>query len=301
MRVGLEHAVDLGKQLAEPRVREDLEPVVARRLAVLQPRRRADGAVLLERLVGRIGDDQVDGFRRQIAEPVDRIARRQLETHNSLIGGYERNASFYADAHPFIERLTEAGHNRKATKPRRDRRSRRRDLKSSWSSIRLRGCLYCELGIGSWEFLFAGSQDAQRLHAHLMIDERAGRLDPPPDIGRQPTRQSAAIDQLDVRRLLPQEAGLPAPRLRRIVSRHILQPEGVLVRSRHPMIVAGTAASACSFDARRSCRLWLSFGGPQRRGNHPRREAPELPPVTGELVRRRRRLRAFGLRAPVPT
>ena len=53
MRVAPEHAVGFGEQLAEARVRKDPEPIVARGLAVLEPRRRPDGAVLLERFVGR--------------------------------------------------------------------------------------------------------------------------------------------------------------------------------------------------------------------------------------------------------
>ena len=72
MRVAPEHAVGFGEQLAEARVREDPEPVVARGLAVLEPRRRADGAVLLERFVGRIGDQQVDRFRRLVSQPAAR-------------------------------------------------------------------------------------------------------------------------------------------------------------------------------------------------------------------------------------
>ena len=117
-----------------------------------------------------------------------------------------------------------------------------------------------ELEIGSWEFLFAGTQNAQRLDLHFTLGERAGRLDPPPDIGRQPIRQSGAIDQRDIGRLLPQEAGLPAPRLRRVLTRGVFQLRdfGASVpytflsqkvsasRARHPVIVAGTAASACS-------------------------------------------------------
>ena len=69
MRVPPEHAVGFGEQLAEARVREDPEPVVARGLAVLQPRRRADGAVLLERFVGRIRDQQIDRFRGLVSQP----------------------------------------------------------------------------------------------------------------------------------------------------------------------------------------------------------------------------------------
>ena len=69
MRVAPEHAVGFGEQLAEARVREDPEPVVARGLAVLEPRRRADGAVLLERFVGRIRDQQIDRFRGLVLQP----------------------------------------------------------------------------------------------------------------------------------------------------------------------------------------------------------------------------------------
>ena len=79
MRVALQDAEGLAEQLAEPRVRENLEPVVARRLAVLQPRRRADRAMLLERLVGRIGDQQIDRFRRLRAQPLDGVERREIE------------------------------------------------------------------------------------------------------------------------------------------------------------------------------------------------------------------------------
>jgi hypothetical protein len=46
VRVLLQHAVHLDEELVEARVGEDREPVVARRLAVGQPRRRADRAVL---------------------------------------------------------------------------------------------------------------------------------------------------------------------------------------------------------------------------------------------------------------
>ena len=79
VRVALEHAKHFGEQLREARVRKHREPVVARCLAVLQPRRRADGAMLLERLVGRVGDHQVDRLGRLLAQPVDGIERGELE------------------------------------------------------------------------------------------------------------------------------------------------------------------------------------------------------------------------------
>ena len=78
--VRLQNAMGLLEQFREARVRENLEPIVARGLAVCQPGRRSHGAMLLERLVGRISDDQVHGFARHVAQPVDRVARREIET-----------------------------------------------------------------------------------------------------------------------------------------------------------------------------------------------------------------------------
>ena len=79
VRVGLEHAKHFGEQLAETLVRENAKPVVARGLAVLQARRRSDGAMLLERFVRRVGDHQIHGLGWQLAQPVHGIERSELE------------------------------------------------------------------------------------------------------------------------------------------------------------------------------------------------------------------------------
>src|SRR5678816_4953754 len=74
-----EHPVELGEQLVEAGVGEDREPVVARGLAVLEPRRRADRAMLLERLVRRIGDRERHRPRRQALEPGHRVEGGERE------------------------------------------------------------------------------------------------------------------------------------------------------------------------------------------------------------------------------
>jgi hypothetical protein len=79
MAVALEHAVDLFEELGESRVRKNLEPVVAGRLAVLEPRGRADRPVLLQRFVGRVGDQQIHRFGWEISKPPDGVLREQLE------------------------------------------------------------------------------------------------------------------------------------------------------------------------------------------------------------------------------
>ena len=57
---GAQHPERFAKQLGKSRVRKHREPVVARRLAVLQPRRGADSPMLFERFVGRIGNEEID-------------------------------------------------------------------------------------------------------------------------------------------------------------------------------------------------------------------------------------------------
>jgi hypothetical protein len=79
MAVRCEHPLDLSQKLREALVREDLEPVVARRLAVLEPSRGADGAVLLQRFVRRIGDEQIHRRARQSAQEVDRVELIEAE------------------------------------------------------------------------------------------------------------------------------------------------------------------------------------------------------------------------------
>src|SRR5262249_547894 len=79
VRVTPEDAVDFAKEFTEARVRENLEPVVARRLAVFQPSRRADGPMLLERFICRIGDDEIDGLWRLGLEPADGVMRESFE------------------------------------------------------------------------------------------------------------------------------------------------------------------------------------------------------------------------------
>jgi hypothetical protein len=78
--------------------------------------------MLFERLVRRIGNQQVHGLRRQVAQPVDRIARREIEPFDGArrvsMGRYDgishgdtkalryssmRNASFYARRHRVID------------------------------------------------------------------------------------------------------------------------------------------------------------------------------------------------------
>jgi len=62
---------------------------------------------------------------------------------------------------------------------------------------------FWKLGLGSWESgpgscLFAGAEDAQRLHAHLMIREGTGRLNLPTDIRGQTIRGSP-VNEFDGR------------------------------------------------------------------------------------------------------
>jgi len=97
----------------------------------------------------------------------------------------KRNASFYADAilPPTID---SAGH-------------RHEDHEQIVAFVGF----YWKLGLGSWESgpgscLFAGAEDAQRLHAHLMIREGTGRLNLPTDIRGQTIRGSP-VNEFDGR------------------------------------------------------------------------------------------------------
>src|SRR5262249_49419226 len=83
VRLAPQHAVALGEQLGEPGVGKDREPVVARRLAVLEPRGRADRAMLLERLVRRIRDDEIDRLGRQRAQPCHGVALREVKRRSN--------------------------------------------------------------------------------------------------------------------------------------------------------------------------------------------------------------------------
>jgi hypothetical protein len=71
--VALQRAERLVEQLGEPRVGKHGEPVVARSLAVLQTRRRADRPMFLERLVRRVGHEQIERLGRLRAQPLDRV------------------------------------------------------------------------------------------------------------------------------------------------------------------------------------------------------------------------------------
>jgi hypothetical protein len=82
VRVATEDAVDFDEQLRKPRVGEDGEPVVARGLAVLEARGGADGAMLLQRFVRRIGDHEVHGLGRQLAQPRHGVALCEVKLRN---------------------------------------------------------------------------------------------------------------------------------------------------------------------------------------------------------------------------
>ena len=67
------------EEVAEAVVREDREPVVARRLAVLQPCRRPDGAVLLQRLVRRVCNQKIYTRVRKPLQGRDGVSLNQRE------------------------------------------------------------------------------------------------------------------------------------------------------------------------------------------------------------------------------
>src|SRR5262245_57367523 len=88
MRVLAQHPVDGGEEFAKAGVREDREPVIARGLAVLQPSGGTYRAVLLERLVWWIGDNEIYGLGGQLFQPRDGVGRRHLErSRHSLHAG----------------------------------------------------------------------------------------------------------------------------------------------------------------------------------------------------------------------
>ncbi len=103
--VGPQDPVELAEEPREAAVGEDVEPVVAGGLAVLEPGGGAHGAVLLQRLVGGIGDDQVHRLAGQGLEPLHGVELREPEVGGlggllSCLGASSHLGSLHRRPHP---------------------------------------------------------------------------------------------------------------------------------------------------------------------------------------------------------
>ena len=121
---------------------------------------------------------------------------------------------------------------------------------------------HVESSRSSKELAARGCNPLQRVRPHLAVDEGAGRSDPLPDVVGQLERVRR-IEERDRRRALLQKTRFPVPRLRRIRTGRILQPECRLVVRDTP----------CNRDGRRGLTGRRSTSIPR-----PPCSAPSRPP-----------------------